>query len=268
MPDRVIAIDIGSTNVHAGLVDTGRGTCLFRSDFPHAQMNAELAAFIDKIKADVPAIIGGGRTGLAQKAIKILEKKKRLSVIRLRWHAREARVARLPVRFNYKNPSSLGADRIAGALYAAAKFPKRNIIIIDSGTAMTVDAVSASGKFSGGVIMAGADTQLRGLCAAADALPAVALPAGKIPFPGGSTVSCMRAGAVHGTSGALSHVVRKYKNLLGGKCIVLATGGAWHLTRNLVDFECIEVPDMTLIGMGLYACSLRKSALPRCNRSA
>jgi type III pantothenate kinase len=248
MPERVIAIDIGSTNVHAGLVDTRRRVCLSRSNFPCDVMSARLSAFIDKIKTDAPAIIGGGRTGLAQKTAKILIKK-HLSAVSLRW---EARTARLPVRFNYKNPSTLGADRIADALYAAAMYPERNVIIIDAGTATTVDAVSASGIFSGGVIMAGAGTQLRGLYAAADALPAVPMPAGKIIFPGGSTVSCMQAGAVHGTTGALNHLVRKYKKILGGKCAVLATGGEWHLIRKLVDFECIEAPDMTLIGMGLY----------------
>jgi type III pantothenate kinase len=253
MSEQVIAIDIGSTNVHAGLVDTGRGGCLFRSDFPHAQMGARLSAFINKIKTDAPAIIGGGRTGLAQKAEKILIKKKHLSVIRLQWQARQARLARLPVRFNYNNSSTLGADRIADALYAAAKYPKRNVIIIDSGTAITVDAVNSRAEFTGGVIMAGAGTQLRGLCAATDNLPAVALPAGKIPFPGGSTVSCMQAGAAHGIAGALNYLVKEYQRLLGGKCTVLATGGAWQVTEKLVDFRFTAVPDMTLIGTALYA---------------
>jgi type III pantothenate kinase len=260
MPERVIALDIGSTNVHAGLVDTVRGICLFRSDFTPAQMSARLSAFIDRIKADAPAIIGGGRTGLSQKAEKILIKKHCLSVIRLQWQARHAR---LPVSFNYKNLSALGADRIADALYAAIVYPKRNVIIIDSGTAVTVDAVSASGKFSGGVIMAGAVTHLRSLHTATDTLPLVTLRDNKIPFPGNSTASCMQAGAAYGIAGALNHLVRNYKNFLRGKCAVLATGGAWHLTRKLVDFECIEVPDMTLIGMGLYACYLKQSASPR-----
>lgn len=247
MPERVIAIDIGSSNVHAGLVDAGRCSCIFRSDFPAAGMNRRLAAFIDRIKTDASAVIGGGRSGAAKKAEKILRKKGHTSIVRLSW------LPDLPVKFNYKNLSSLGADRIADALYAAAICPKRNVIIIDAGTAITIDAVSASGTFTGGVIMAGARTQIRGLCDAADALPAVALPSRKIPFPGGSTAQCMQAGAAHGTAGALNHLVRKYQRLLGGKCVVCATGGAWHLTRTLVDFDFIDAPDMTLIGTGLFS---------------
>jgi type III pantothenate kinase len=257
MPERVIAIDIGSTNVHAGLVNAGRGVCLFRCDFPPAQMSAKLPAFIDRIKKDAPAIIGGGRTGLAQKVGKILKGCGVASIAEIK------RVSGLPLRFRYDKPGTLGADRIADALYAAAVYPGRNAIIIDSGTAITVDAVNSSGKFTGGVIMAGAVTHLRSLHTAADNLPLVTMRDKNIPFPGNSTASCMQAGAVHGTTGALNHLVRKYKYLLGGKCAVLVTGGAWHLTRKLVDFEYSEAPDMTLIGMGLYAHYLRNSASPR-----
>jgi type III pantothenate kinase len=257
MPEQVIAVDIGNSWVHAGLVDTRRSVCRFRSNFPLAEMSRRLPAFLDKIKIDTPAVIGGGRSGPAMVVGKILAVKKLSPAVHLYWHSR------LPVRFNYKNSSTLGADRIADALYAAAKYPKQNVIIIDSGTAITVDAVNASGNFSGGVIMAGAVTHLRSLHAATDTLPLITMRDNKIPFPGNSTASCMQAGAVHGTTGALNHLVRKYKKLLGGKCAVLATGGAWHLTSTLVDFECIEAPDMTLIGMGLYACHLRSSASPR-----
>ena len=105
----------------------------------------------------------------------------------------------------------------------------------------------------GGAILAGIETQIRGLHAATNTLPAVAMPGKKIPLPGTSTEECMQAGAAHGTAGALNHLVRKYRSLLGGKCIVLATGGGWHVTSKLVDFKFIEVPDMTLIGTALYA---------------
>jgi type III pantothenate kinase len=174
-------------------------------------------------------------------------------VIRLRWHRH------LPVRFLYEKPETLGADRIADALYAHARCPARNVIVIDSGTAITVDAVSSPGTYTGGVILAGVAAQLAGLRASAGTLPAVPMPAGKVPLPGRSTVRCMQAGAAHGTAGALNHLVKEYRRLMGGKCVVLATGGAWHLTQKLVDFDSTEVPDMTLIGMGIYTLYPNKS---------
>ena len=247
MSDRVIAVDIGSTRVHAGLVATGKHSCLFRTDFPLSEMSRHLPGAFGKLKINVPAIIAGGREGYAQKAGRILKNLGITSIKNLRW------LPSLPVRFNYDRPGTLGADRIADALYAVTVYPKRNVIIIDSGTAITVDAVSSKAEFMGGAILAGIETQLRGLHAATNTLPIVALPGKKVPLPGTTTEQCMQAGAVHGTTGALNYLVRKYRTLLGGKSIILATGGGWHVTKKFVDFKFIEVPDMTLIGTALYS---------------
>jgi pantothenate kinase type III len=250
MSERICAIDIGSTNVHCGLVDISRGVCLSRSDFPIADLNVRLPVFAGRLKAGAPAVIAGNRPVAVKKTAGILAKKGVRPISRLRWHHG---LAGLPIRFNYKNPGALGADRIADALYAAVKYPKRSVIIIDSGTAITVDAVSSAGVFRGGTILAGTGMQLRSLHESTGTLPLLTMPDRRIPLPGDSTAACMRAGAAHGTAGALNHLVRKYKHLLGRKCLVLATGGAWHLTRNLVDFGCIEVPDMTLVGTALFS---------------
>jgi len=247
MADRVLAVDIGSSRMHAGLVDTCKHSCLFRSDFPLSEMSRRLPKALGKLKINVSAVIAGGRKGYAQKAGKILKTCGVTSIATIRI------VSGLPLRFRYDKPGTLGADRIADALYAVTVYPKRNVIIIDSGTAITVDAVSSTAELMGGVILAGVETQLCCLHAATNTLPMVAMSGKKIPLPGRSTEQCMRAGAAHGTAGALNHLVRNYNHLLGGKGIVLATGGAWHLTKKLVDFEFIEVPDMTLIGTALYA---------------
>lgn len=247
----VIAVDSGSTRTHAGLVDTSRRTCLFRRDFLSSELDRCLPETVRRIKniiASAPAVIAGGHLPAVETIMKKCGLK---SITRLLWHARLP--ARLPLRFRYDRPETLGADRIADALYAVTAYPRRNVIIIDSGTAITVDAVSRSAEFAGGTILAGIEIQLYGLHAAARRLPVVAIPGKRTPFPGNSTEICMQAGAAHGTAGALNHLVRKYQSMLGGKCIVLATGGGWHVTRNLVDFKFIEVPDMTLIGTALYA---------------
>jgi type III pantothenate kinase len=255
MADRVLAVDIGSTNVHCGLVDIGKHSCIFRSDFPLSEMSRRLPKTLGKVKTKVPAVIAGGRKGYAQKAGKILITCGVTSIATIR------RVSGLPLRFRYDRPKTLGADRIADALYAVAVYPKRSVIIIDSGTAITVDIVNRAAEFRGGVIFAGIRTQLRGLHASTGTLPMVELTNTRIPLPGNSTVECLRTGAAHGTAGALNHLVREYRRFLRGECIVLATGGAWHLTRKLVEFDFIEVPDMTLIGMGLYSSYLNNSGL-------
>jgi pantothenate kinase type III len=247
MSDRVIAVDIGSTRVHAGLVATDKHSCLFRTDFPLSEMSRRLPGAFGKLKINVPAIIAGGSKGYAKKAAGILKSCGVVSITGLKW------LPNLPVRFNYDRPETLGADRIADALYAVTVYPERNVIIIDSGTAITVDAVSSKAEFMGGAILAGIETQLHGLHTATDTLPIVALPGKKVPLPGTTTEQCMQAGAAHGTAGALNYLVRKYRSLFGWKCVVLATGGGWRLTKKLVDFTFIDIPDMTLIGTALYA---------------
>jgi pantothenate kinase type III len=249
----VIAVDIGSTFTHVALVNAGGRGCFFRSDFPSSKAAGRLPAVIrSAIKRfpaaqHAPAVIAGGRDGAAQRAKAILKKNKLSPITLLEWHER------LPLRVRYGDVQSLGADRLANALYAVTAFPKRNVVVICSGTAITVDAVSRSGEFLGGVIMAGIGTQLDGLRSSTRTLPAVALRCGKIPFPGNATEQCMRAGAAYGTAGALNHLIAKYRALLKGNIIVLATGGAWQATAALVDFNYTEVPHMTLIGTALYA---------------
>ena len=252
----VIALDIGSTRTHVGLIDLDSLTCLFRADFlssdiPH-YLQAALDKACDKAQADsrrqgfAPVVIGGGRTANAPLAEKIAAAAGAESIAHVRCHPR------LPLAFCYEKPEALGADRIADALYARAAYEGQCAILIDSGTAITVDALSSERGFLGGVIMAGIDAQLQSLHAQTHVLPLLAIPENAIPFPGTSTESCMLAGAAQGTAGALNHLVREYQKLLGGQAVVLATGGAWRMTEKIVDFAFTTVPDMTLIGTALY----------------
>jgi type III pantothenate kinase len=248
----VIAVDIGSTRTHVGIVDCHELRCLFRSDFPSADIPVRLPVIIDKVKSlsgqnsPVPAVIAGGNGRRTQEAASILKRKNISHAIRLQWNRR------IPITLDYTPARSLGADRIADALYAVTVFPKRNICIIDSGTAVTIDAINRSGRFIGGAILAGIGTQLSALHASTATLPQTAIPKKNIRFPGNATIPCMQAGAAYGTAGALNLLVQKYRVLLGGKVTVLATGGAWKATNKLVDFTFVDVPDMTLIGTALY----------------
>jgi type III pantothenate kinase len=256
MPEKtktsVVAIDIGSSRTHAGVVDVGRLTCLCRRDFPSQDMIRKLPETLSRMKkeagcaAPLPAVIAGGAGSPAKTAEKILASRGARPVLHL------ACSSSLPVAFAYKNPSRLGADRIADALYAAARYPGRACIIIDAGTCITVDVVTASAKFLGGVIMPGVATQLHGMKAAAPALPTVAVTEARMPLPATSTAACMQAGALFGSAGGLNLLVKNYQEITGKKCVILATGGGWKGIKKLVDFKYIEVPDMTIVGTGLF----------------
>ena len=250
----ILAVDIGSSRLHAGLVDTDKMRCLCRDDFPIQEMDKRLPELPDKMfrktglrKAATPmsSVIAGGRDGLAAKARKILSLHGLSPIADLRWPKR------LPLRFLYETPESLGADRIADTLFTVAKYPNRNAIVIDAGTAITVDLISCGREFFGGTIFPGIKTQLESLHRATGALPLLDARVDPVSLPGTSTESCMRAGVIYGIAGGLNLFVRRFRSILGGRSVVLATGGGWEPVKGLVDFKPIYVPDMTLIGTAL-----------------
>ena len=250
----VIAVDIGSSRTHAAIVDIKETACLCRRDFPSPDIARYLPKALSRMiketgcAAPLPAVIAGGAGSRARAAKKIIKSRGAYPVTHCTCRAS------LPIAFAYKKPVRLGADRIADALYAATRYPGRACIIIDAGTFITVDIVTASAKFLGGVIMPGIATQLHGMNAAAPVLPLVNVAATRIPLPATSTAACMQAGALFGSAGGLNLLVRNYREITGKKSVILATGGGWDEIKKLVDFKFVEVPDMTVIGVALYYC--------------
>lgn len=250
--DSIIAIDIGCTRTHIGIVDLVQHKCLFRHDFLSTDIIQSLLEVLDEIKElvhdfhQVPVIISGGTDTRATEMEKALLSRGATSIVHVKYHKG------LAVSIRYDKPSTLGADRIADALYAVALFPGKNVIVIDCGTAITLDMVNSKGEFVGGAILAGVEAQLKILHSSTGTLPLITTPVHKIQFPGTSTVSCMQVGTSYGIAGAMNLLVRNYRQDVEGECIVLATGGAWHVTETLVDFDFIAVPDLTLIGTALF----------------
>lgn len=79
----------------------------------------------------------------------------------------------LPIRLGYDTPKTLGVDRIAGCVGGAFLFPGRELLVIDSGTAITYDFVSADGEFRGGNISPGLGIRFRALNEFTASLPLV-----------------------------------------------------------------------------------------------
>ena len=77
----------------------------------------------------------------------------------------------IPIRNGYQTPQTLGLDRLAAAVGAATLFPGSSLMVVDFGTAITIDFVSADGEFMGGNISAGASTRLKALNHYTSALP-------------------------------------------------------------------------------------------------
>jgi type III pantothenate kinase len=153
----------------------------------------------------------------------------------------------MPIR--YDNPREIGADRLVNAVAAFEKV-KGACIVVDFGTAITYDPVSASGEYLGGIITPGVEISIEALTSRAAALPRIDI-APPRSLIGKSTVDAIRSGIVYGFAGQVDAIVRRLRAELGEETETIATGG---LAALIVPFtETIDEVDdlLTLTGLRL-----------------
>ncbi len=158
------------------------------------------------------------------------------------------------VRNCYREPGRLGVDRWA-ALVGARRLVEGAAIVVDCGTAVTVDALSAGGEFLGGVIMAGLAMQREGLARGTAGIGAPEdRPAGCLAR---DTVSAVAAGTLYGLAGAIDRVIAEQQRALAVSPAILLTGGDAERLLPLLSVTARHVPDLVLRGvhaLGEAAC--------------
>lgn len=147
------------------------------------------------------------------------------------------------------NPREVGADRVVNTA-AAHHLYGGPLIVIDFGTATTLDAVSKEGDYLGGAIAPGIGIAAEALFERASKLPRVEL----IPPQhaiGKNTVTTMQSGIIFGYVGLIEGLVTRIKQELGGEAYVVATGGLAEVIAT--ETKVIDTVDMhlTLIGLRL-----------------
>ena len=153
----------------------------------------------------------------------------------------------MPIR--YDNPREIGPDRLVNAV-AAFDRVRGACVVVDFGTAVTYDPVSASGEYLGGIIFPGVEISMEALTSRAAALPRVDL-APPRALIGKTTVDAIRSGIVFGFAAQVDGIVRRLRAEMGEETEVIATGG---LAGHIVPFtETIDVTDdlLTLTGLRL-----------------
>jgi len=153
------------------------------------------------------------------------------------------------VRIALENPREVGADRVVNAA-AAHHLYGGPLIVIDFGTATTLDAVSEDGDYLGGAIAPGIGISAEALFKAAAKLPRVELvrPPKAI---GRSSVAAMQSGLIFGYVGLIEGIVARMQKELGGEAKVIATGGLADVIASEASVVDALEPDLTLIGLRL-----------------
>jgi type III pantothenate kinase len=154
----------------------------------------------------------------------------------------------MPIRID--NPREVGADRLVNAV-AAYERVGDTCVVVDFGTAITYDAVSAAGEYLGGIITPGAEISIDALYNRAAKLPKVEL-AEPRALIGKSTVDAIRAGIVYGFAAQVEGIVARLRRELGASTFVIATGGLAGLLVPFIRETIDDVDDfLTLTGLRL-----------------
>jgi len=153
----------------------------------------------------------------------------------------------LGLGIDYPEPSQIGADRLANA---AGVITRHGVpaIIIDFGTAVTFDVISAAPAYCGGVIAPGLGAMSGYLSRKTALLPEIELsePPSAI---GKSTVHAMQVGAVFGYRGLVKEILARICEELPGKPRIIATGGdAALIAQGIMEIDAVD-PDITLDGL-------------------
>ena len=155
----------------------------------------------------------------------------------------------LPLEVNVEDETQVGVDRVCAAAAAFDQL-ETGCIIVDFGTATTVDLVDDDGVFQGGAIMPGVAMQLKALHQFTAQLPEVSpvIPESVI---GRNTREAMQNGVCRGIPGAVRGLVEGYATALNRWPQVVATGGDLEMLLPACDFIDTPVKDLTLRGLGV-----------------
>lgn len=243
----ILAIDIGNTSIHVGLFDRGRlkrqlilPTTLARTPGRLKRSFLRLGQIRQK-EAIICSVVPRATAGVV-KALRAM------GCPRVRVVGRHLKT---PLKNRYKYPRQVGQDRLVGA-YAAWKTYKRDCIVADFGTAITIDIVTKAGEYLGGVIAPGLAISLEALASRTALLPKVKL---KEPpeLMGRDTANSIRSGILYGCAALCDGLVTQLKRRYAPKAVVVATGGASRLiTKHARTIDHLK-PHLVLEGLRLLS---------------
>lgn len=247
----ILAVDMGNTSISFGLFRGKR--IVKRMDIPSGQSAVSLRKALRKACGRFKTARGVVVCSVVPRILKIAEPL-------LRKQFGEIQVAgknlEIPISNRYRNPRQVGQDRLVGA-YAAAHLYRTPCIIIDLGTAITLDVVSGKKEYLGGIIAPGIKLSADTLFQKAALLPRVVI---KKPrhLIGKDTETSILSGIFYGYGEMLKGLVEMTVRKTGGNPYVIITGGFTDLMRRYIRSR-IDKVDRDLVLKGLRLLYLDKA---------
>lgn len=247
----IVALDVGNTKIALGIVESGDVTSSRRAPTRGNRSPEHLAATLDALLGEDGGALGDVGTILLASVVPAVSAA--LSKLATERGIRLiiADHATIPIAVRVDNPAAVGNDRLINA-FAAGFLYGTPAIVIDLGTATTLDVVAPDGAFLGGAIAPGLGLGLDALVEHSAQLPAVPLEVPERAI-GTDTASAMLSGAVLGYFGLVKELVRRIRGELGAaKPKVVLTGGLSALSwaQSIPSVDIID-PLLTLRGLAL-----------------
>ncbi len=252
----LLAIDAGNTNVVFALIEDGRIRTRWRIATDARRTADEYAVWLSQLLQ----LEGFARDVVSNVIIATVVPRAlhNLQTLARKYFRIEPMIAGQPpvewgMALDVDEPASLGADRAVTAIAAHARHAG-DLIVIDFGTATTIDWIDYQGAYKGGIIAPGINLSLDALVTAAAKLPRIAIEApASASVIGRNTVDQMHIGIYWGYVGLIEGLTARMKAEIARRATVVATGGlAVLFEAHTRIFDVVE-PDLTLQGLAILA---------------
>ncbi|GAB3015843.1 type III pantothenate kinase [Spirosoma pulveris] len=158
----------------------------------------------------------------------------------------------VPIRNAYDTPTTLGADRVAGAVGATTLFPNQDCLILDLGTCLTADVIDRDLVFQGGLISPGVHMRFRAMHEQTARLPLVDVPVNVTEawpvLTAKNTRQAMQSGVLNGLALEMNGLIENYRREIPGIVVLLCGGDASSFESRLKP-PIFVVPELVLIGL-------------------
>lgn len=247
----LLCLDVGNTQLFGGVYDGGQLRVTFRRTSSPRASSDEFGVFFRAVlrenQIEPASITGAALCSVVPDAVHSLRNSFR------KYFQFEPFVlqpgVKTGLRIRYRNPLEVGPDKIANAMGAVARYPGRDILILDFGTATTLCAVSREKEYLGGIITPGIQISMAALESNTARLPAVEIVRPREVL-GRSVVESIQSGLYYGalaTVRALVEAVTR-ENFGGETPLVIGTGGFGRLLQAETVFDEF-VPELPLLGL-------------------
>jgi type III pantothenate kinase len=247
----LLAIDAGNTNLTIGVFDATRLLTRWRLRTVHEQTSDEWGIKIRNLFA-LEGLDARGVDGIVVASV-VPPLETTLTAMAARYFSSTPLFVNwqtdtgLPVL--YDSPREVGADRVVNAVAAFRKYGGP-CIVVDLGTAITFDAISAAGEYLGGVICPGIGISISGLFQKTARLPMVDFREPE-KLIGSNTIGSMQSGLYYGMVGMIDGILERLVEELGPATRAVATGGQSSLIVRRSRFLHEADEDLTLEGLRL-----------------